>query len=97
MDPRRLWNRISYWAPAHKSGVEVDFLLQRGSESIAVAVKYGRVFTESRCKGLRAVASLPGQIRRIIVYPEGPRLKTHDGIDVFAFRDFADWAAEEKI
>jgi predicted AAA+ superfamily ATPase len=96
-DYRRLWDRISYWAPAHKSTVEVDFLLQRGSELIAVEVKSGKVFTGSWCKGLRAVESLPGLIRRIIVYPEGPRLKTRDGIEVFAFRDFADWLAEEKI
>jgi len=96
-DYRRRWDRISYWAPAHKSSVEVDFLLQKGSELIAVEVKSGKAFTESWCKGLRAVDSLPGLIRRIIVYPKGPRLETHDGIEVFAFQDFAGGLAGEKI
>lgn len=96
-DYRNLWDRISYWAPVHKSSVEVDFLLQRGPELIAVEVKSGRTFTESWCKGLRAVASIPGLRRRIIVYPDGPRLKTQDGIEVFPFQLFSDQLAEGTL
>ena len=74
--------------------MEVDFLLQRGPELIAVEVKSGRTFTESWCKGLRAVASIPGLRRRIIVYPDGPQLKTQDGIEVLPFELFSDQLVE---
>jgi len=49
-----------------------------------------KTFSESWCKGLRAVSSLKGLQRRIIVYPSGPSLKTEDGIEVVPFIQFAE-------
>jgi hypothetical protein len=54
------------------------------------ALFHGQTFADTWCKGLRAVAHLKGLRRRIIVYPEGPVLRTTDGIDVFPFQHFAD-------
>lgn len=78
-----------YWAPAESADTEVDFLLVRGTASIAIKVKSGVHFAENWCRGLRAIADLKGLCRRVMVYPEGPVLKTEDGIDVLPFRNFA--------
>lgn len=78
-----------YWAPSSKAETEVDFLLARGKKFVAVEVKSGKTFSESWCKGLRAIAELKGVQRRIIVYPEGPVLKTKDNIEIYPFKHFA--------
>jgi predicted AAA+ superfamily ATPase len=78
-----------YWAPSGRSETEVDFLLVRGEDLIAVETKSGTIFTDAWCKGLRAVIQLRGLRRRMIVYPRGPVLRTEDGIDVFPFENFA--------
>lgn len=81
------------WAPSGRSAVEVDFLLIRGSDLIAIEAKSGTNFSEAWCKGLRAVAPMKGLLRRIVVYPRGPVLRTPDGIDVVPFRHFAELLA----
>jgi predicted AAA+ superfamily ATPase len=68
----------------------VDFLLVKANKIIALEVKSGKTFSESWCKGLRAVASLKGLQRRIIVYPSGTILQTKDGIEVIPFIRFAE-------
>jgi predicted AAA+ superfamily ATPase len=89
-DYRNICDDMYYWAPLGRSATEVDFLLVRGEDLIAVEAKSGNTFTEGWCKGLRAVADLKGLRRRIIVYPHGPVLQTKDGIDVVTFTNFAD-------
>ncbi len=84
-----------YWAPASKAGTEVDFLLVKGRTIIAVEAKSGRNFSESWCKGLRAVAPLKGLQRRIIVYPSGPSLKTEDGIEIIPFLRFSEQLTQD--
>jgi predicted AAA+ superfamily ATPase len=96
-DYRGICDGIYYWAPANRSDTEVDFLIARGSDLIAVEAKSGAVFAETWGKGLRAVASLEGVRRRIIVYPRGPALRTRDGIEVLPFRDFSDILAGGKL
>lgn len=92
-DYRALCEEVYYWAPAHRSTAEVDFLLIQGSQIVAIEAKSGNTFAESWCKGVRALAELPGVRRRIVVYPKGPVLRTSDGIDVFPFQHFADLLA----
>lgn len=89
-DYRGLYDEIYYWAPSGRSETEVDFLLVRGTDLIAIEAKSGQTFTDTWCKGLRAVAQLKGLCRRIIVYPQGPVLRTEDGIDVLPFQHFSD-------
>jgi predicted AAA+ superfamily ATPase len=96
-DYRSICEEIYYWAPSGRSETEVDFLLVRGDDLIAVEAKSGQTFTDTWCKGLRAVAQLKGLCRRIIVYPRGPVLRTEDGIDVFPFQHFSDLLADNSL
>lgn len=96
-DYRDTFEHMAYWAPAGRSTVEVDFLLSRGAERIAVEVKSGRTFSEGWCKGLRAVAPLPGLRRRILVYPKGPVLRTKDAIEVLPFKKFTQMLADDVL
>jgi predicted AAA+ superfamily ATPase len=96
-DYRGLCEEIYYWAPSARSDTEVDFLLESGTQRVAVETKSGNTFTEGWCKGLRAVADLKGLRRRIIVYPRGPVLQTRDGIDVYPFLHFAELLAANSL
>ncbi len=91
-DYRGVCDDITYWS-AERRSTEVDFVLTRGGRHVAVEAKSGAAFAESWCKGLRAIASLPGLERRLIVYPDGPALKTFDGIEVLPFTTFAELLA----
>jgi predicted AAA+ superfamily ATPase len=96
-DYRRIFDEMYYWAPAGSVATEVDFLLLRNREFVAVEVKSGRTFSEKWCKGLRAIAELKGLQRRVVVYPHGPVLRTEDGIDVLPFDYFANLLAENRL
>ena len=87
---------ISYWSGGSRSA-EVDFVLTRGTERIAIEVKSGRHFSESWCRGLRAIGPLDGLLRRFIVYPEGPQLRTEDDIDVLSLPRFAELLAGTSL
>ena len=89
-DYEGLFDDMYYWAPSGQSGKEVDFVLLRGSDLIAIEAKSGNTFTDAWCKGLRAIQPLKNLKRRIVVYPQGPAMRTKDGIDVLPFKQFAD-------
>ena len=97
IDYRRIFDVMYYWAPAGSVKTEVDFILRRNREFVAVEVKSGRVFSKRWCSGLRAIADLKGLQRRVIVYPHGPLLRTEDGIDVMSFDYFAGLLAENRL
>jgi len=90
------YDDISYWSDAG-GRTEVDLVLTRGAERIAIEVKAGRHFSESWCRGLRAIASLDGLLRRFVVYPEGPELRTEDGIFVLPMARFAEMLADDSL
>jgi len=96
-DYRFICDEIYYWAPSGRSEIEIDFLLIRGANLMAVEAKSGATFRDDWCKGLRAVAQLEGLQRRIVVYPDGPVMKTQDGIDVLPFRRFAEELASDAL
>ena len=96
-DYRYICDEMYYWAPSGRSEIEIDFLLIRGANLIAVEAKSGATFRDDWCKGLRAVAQLEGLQRRIVVYPDGPVMKTQDGIDVLPFRRFAEELASDAL
>ena len=78
-----LFDEIAYWAPAEAQSVEVDFLLQRGGEHLALEVKAGTRFAPPWLSGLRAIGDLPRLARRILVYPGTRELRTPEGIEVW--------------
>lgn len=93
---RNLYDSMRYWALSG-SATEVDFLLQKADGFVAIEVKSGRRFQERWCRGLRAVRSLQGLRRRIIVCPAGEIMKTEDGIEVWPFLRFCQVLAENGL
>ena len=77
---------VSYWAPPGGS-LEVDFVIQRGKEKIAIEVKTAREPNAQHLKGLKAIAEL-NVSRRILVYPGTHDRLTVDGIEVLGSATF---------
>jgi uncharacterized protein len=82
-DTGPLFDEIAYWSPAETRSVEVDFLLQRGGEHLALEVKAGARFTPAWLSGLTAIGELPRLARRILVYTGTRELRTPEGIEVW--------------
>lgn len=96
-DYRGLCDTMAYWAPAGGMLTEVDFLLEKEGRFVAIEAKSGGNFTENWCRGLRAAVDLKGLKRRLVVYPQGPVLRTQDGIDVLPFQEFCSLLASGEI
>ena len=79
---QRIYDEIGYWA-ATDSAAEVDFVLTRDGEHLAIEVKASERYNTVMVKGLRAVADLRGLVRRILVYRGRRAFTTEDGIDVW--------------
>ena len=91
-----LYEGIYYWAP-HRSTVEVDFLLRRGKELLAIEVKSTSRYHTAHLKGLHAIAELPGLVRRVLVYAGERSFRTEDGIDIWPAARVAAAAAEDRL
>jgi predicted AAA+ superfamily ATPase len=85
-DYRRAFDEWYYWAPGKGSGVEVDFILQKGRDLVAIEVKSSREVSDTMLKGLRAVTDLPRLRRRLLVSLGERRGKTPDGIEIVPLR-----------
>lgn len=96
-DYQGLFSEMYYWAPVSSTQLEVDFLLMKNKAFTAIEVKSGNAFSEKWCRGLRAIADLKGLGRRVIVYPQGPYLKTEDNIEVMPFEHFARQLAQREL
>ena len=75
---------LHYWAPHPANRTEVDFLLRRGREVVAIEVKSQPRYHTGMLPGLRAVAELPDIARRVLVYGGKRSFQTGDGIDVWS-------------
>ena len=78
-----LFEDLHYWAPHPANRTEVDFLLRRGGEYAAIEVKSQPRYHTGMLPGLRAVAELPGVVRRVLVYGGARSFRTQDGIEVW--------------
>jgi predicted AAA+ superfamily ATPase len=85
-DYHGLFENWGYWAPGKGSSVEVDFVLRRGKALLALEARSGSKIFEADLRGLRAVAELPGIVRRLVVYRGERRQKTSDGIEILPVR-----------
>ena len=83
-----VFDDVWYWAPAQARQTEVDFLLRRGRDFLAVEVKAQTRFSPQELTGLRAIAELPRMARRILVYLGDRALRTDDGIEVLPLERF---------
>ena len=85
---RELYDDIHYWSPTQARRTEVDFLLSRGAELLALEVKSSRRFSRSWLSGLKAIGELDRVVRRVIVYLGSERLRTDEGIEVWPLELF---------
>ena len=91
-----VYDDIAYWSPT-ESDAEVDFLLTRDGEHLAIEVKAATRYNTAMLKGLRAVADLPGLARRILIY-NGPRdFQTEDGIYVWTLDYFHEALTADRL
>ena len=92
----RLYDEISYWSP-HQSSVEVDFLLRRGNNLLAIEVKATNRYNTALLKGLRAIAPVFGLTRRVLVYTGQRSFRSADGIEVWPAARLAAEAANDTL
>ncbi|MXX76608.1 MAG: ATP-binding protein [Holophagales bacterium] len=92
-----LYEAIHYWSPHSAPRTEVDFLLRRDGELLAIEVKSQASYHTSLLRGLRAVAELSGMTRRILLYGGRRSFRTEDGIDVWTFDRLHRALAEESL
>ncbi len=91
-----VFDAIAYWSPT-ESDVEVDFLLTRGSEYLAIEVKAATRYNTTMLKGLRAVDGLHGLACRILIYTGTRRFQTGDGIHVWPIDYFHEALATDQL
>jgi predicted AAA+ superfamily ATPase len=75
----------------------VDFLLRRQREFIAIEVKASKRFERSMLQGLRAIAALPGVVRRVLVYAGERSLRVDDGIEIWPIRRLSETLALGRL
>lgn len=92
-----IFEDIAYWAPLQARDTEVDLLLRRGREYLAIEIKAQSRYSTPQLSGLRAIAALPGITRRILVYLGERRLRTEDGIDIWPLAEFLDAVARNTL
>lgn len=92
-----LFDEVSYWAPAQARFTEVDFLLRRGREFLALEVKSSPRFDRTMLTGLQAIGDLPRVKRRLLLYLGSQRLKTDAGIEVWPLQVFLDQLAAGRL
>jgi predicted AAA+ superfamily ATPase len=80
-DYRALFDDWGYWAAGEGSSVEVDFVLRRDRDVVAIEVRSGAKVFEADMRGLRAIADLR-PARRLIVFRGERRQVTADGIEI---------------
>lgn len=96
-DDGDVFDEISYWSPAQSAGTEVDFVLRRGRDYLAIEVKHQSRMGPDLLTGLRAIADLPKLARRIAVYRGRQTLRTEDGIDVWPFARLVEAVASNTL
>ena len=93
---QRIYDDIGYWAAA-ESAAEVDFVLTRDREHVAIEVKASERYNTAMLKGPRAVADLPGLARRILLYRGRRAFRTEDGIDVWPLENFHQALQDDQL
>jgi hypothetical protein len=88
-DYRGAFDDVYYWQPTESVQTEVDFLLRRDNEYVAIEVKSGSRVDSTSLKRLRAVQSLSGLRRCFLIYHGSQPMETEDGIEVLPIQKFS--------
>ncbi|MDE0119647.1 MAG: ATP-binding protein [Bdellovibrionales bacterium] len=83
-----LYDDIYYWSSLGSKQTEVDFLLKRGKELIAIEVKAKADVSSRDYRGLKAIGELSNVKRRIVVYMGKFIRKTEQGFEIWPFDFF---------
>jgi predicted AAA+ superfamily ATPase len=83
-----LFDEWYYWSPVTAQKTEVDFLLERSREYIAIEVKNSEKIRGIHLKGLMAITELPGLKKRILIYPGNKKMIMGDGIEIWPLYSF---------
>jgi len=94
---RNLFDDFFYWSPAGTQKLEVDFLLKKGQEFLALEVKAGSKVHKEHLKGLKAISGLTGLKKRILVYTGEQKMRSEDGIDIWPFSFFNQALIENSL
>jgi predicted AAA+ superfamily ATPase len=94
---RGLFDEFYYWAPASSQKLEVDFLLKKDKEFIALEIKSSVKVHKEHLKGLKAIAELKGLKKRILVYTGDKKMRSEDGIDIWPFSFFNQVLIENSL
>ncbi len=97
MAERELAGEVAYWAPAGSKGLEVDFVLRRGTELCALEVKAARRIHPGDMGGLRAIGELSGLRRRILIHRGDRPTRTEDGIDAWPVETFLEALEGDRL
>ena len=96
-EERDLYESIAYWSPAQSPSLEVDFVLRRGRELLAIETKSATRLSRSAFAGLDALADLDGVRRRLVVYNGDRSLRTESGIDVWPLAKFLEVLEQNRL
>ena len=91
------FDEMYYWAPTGARDTEVDFLLLRDGDSVAIEAKVSSRVHDRHLAGLRAVAPLPGLRRRILTYTGPRRMRTPDGIDIWPLPNLIESLQSDRL
>ena len=95
-ETQELYDDLFHWAP-HQSDIEVDFLLRRGRELLAIEVKSTNRYHTGLLKSLRRLDELPGLVRRVLLYTGNRPFRSADGIDIWPADRFASAVAAAEL
>lgn len=81
------YDALYYWSST-EGGTEVDFLIQRGREFVAIEVKSGKTLGPRDFAGLNAIAELRNVARKVVVFTGERPFKTETGIEAMPVSKF---------
>ena len=96
-DYKGLFDEMFYWSPTEAKKTEVDFLLKKGKEYVAIEVKSSEYVSSIDYKGLKAIQELPSVKKRIVVYLGKYTRKTQEGVLIWPFDVFCKNLQEGRI
>lgn len=91
-----LFDHWYYWQPLESPNLEVDFLLEKENQVIAIEVKTSTKIKSDFFKGLQAIAKEKKVIRKILLYL-GDSVQKVDGIEILPLRDFLTLLEKNKL
>lgn len=83
-----LYDTCYYWSPAEAKQTEVDFLLEKQDQYLALEVKSQEHISSEHLVGLRAIQKLKNIKKRVLVYTGDKTLRTAEGVDVYPVTEF---------